>query len=91
MQKIYFSPEVTSGEDMITLTNSMLENKHTILHMSMHSSSLIDHATGLMDEKNACQVICQRIKQVVDYLNSVANVQFCTLNEAAAIIQHRQP
>lgn len=89
LRKLYLSPEVTSGEDMQPLIDFAVANNHPVIHMYLHSSSLIDGATGFMEQKNAFDVICDNIKQVVEYTHSKANVKFCTISEAATLIKHR--
>lgn len=89
LQKIYLSPEVTSGEDMITLLESLVKKRLPVIHMYMHSSSLIDGVNGLIEQAQACELICRRIKTAVEHLCDIANVQFCTMSEASVIIRNR--
>lgn len=89
LRKIYLSPEINSGEIMHPLIDAVLENDYPVIHMYLHSSSLIDKTTGLMDQENAFEVICSNIQQVVDYIGQKANIQFCTISEASTIVQHR--
>ena len=89
LQKIYLSPEVSSTEDMITLVDSLLLRKEPVIHMYMHSSSLVDGITGVMPEKDATQLIIKRISEVVGYLKQQTNVRFCTISEAASLIKSR--
>ena len=90
LRKLYLSPEVTSGKDMKPLIDFALNNNHPVIHMYMHSSSLIDGATGFMKDKGAYDILCNNIKDVIDYANKKANVKFCTISEAACILQHRE-
>ncbi len=90
LRKLYLSPEVTSGNDMKPLVDFALSNNHPVIHMYMHSSSLVDGATGFMKGKNAHNRICNNIKTVVDYASQQANVKFCTISEAASILKQRQ-
>jgi hypothetical protein len=50
--------------------------------MYLHSSSLIDGATGLLDGPNAFETICERISIITEHLKEFANVKFCTITEA---------
>ena len=90
LRKLYLSPEVTSGKDMKPLIDFALNNNHPVIHMYMHSSSLIDGATGFMKDKGAYDILCNNIKEVIDYTENKANVKFCTISEAACILQHRE-
>jgi hypothetical protein len=89
LRKLYLSPEVTSGKDMRPLVNFALDNQHPVIHMYLHSSSLIDGATGFMKQKNAFDLICNNIRQVVEQIQERANIRFCTISEAAVLLRHR--
>lgn len=91
LRKIYLSPELSSSKDMNRLIDSVLANQAPCIHMYLHSSSLIDGATGLLPERNAFANICQRISASLHYLQSRANVKFCTITEAAELMARRQP
>ena len=89
MRKLYFSPEVTSGKDMKPLIDFALENHHPVLHMYLHSSSLLDNSTGLMNGNDSLQKICSNIAEVIEYAKSRTNIKFCTISEAATLIKNR--
>ena len=83
LRKIYLSPELTHSEDMNTLVNICLNKKYPVIHMYLHSSSLIDGATGLLNIDDAFGTICTRISAVVSHLQEKADLSFCTITEAA--------
>lgn len=87
LQKIYLSPELCSAKDMIKLVNTSLSKKQKVLHMYLHSSSLVEGVTGLSEEINARESICKRIQEVVSYLNNKTNIQFCTISQAKHLLQ----
>ena len=89
LRKIYLSPELTQTQDMLTLVNQSLEKKQPVIHMYLHSSSLIDGATGLLDVENAFYRICHRIESVVSYIQQKANVTFCTISEARVLLENQ--
>ncbi|GLX82111.1 polysaccharide deacetylase family protein [Thalassotalea eurytherma] len=84
LRKLYLSPELCSENDMVRLVKSKLKNNHSVFHMYLHSSSLIERVTGLNNEPHARELICKRIQHVVQYLTSVADVEFCTLSQVKA-------
>ena len=86
LRKLYLSPELFDAQDMKRLIDKALAREHPVIHMYLHSSSLIDGATGLLNIDNALQVICQRIEESLDYLESKASVTYCTISEAASIL-----
>lgn len=89
LQKLYLSPELCQTKEMKRLIDISLKREQTVFHMFLHSSSLIEKITGLTKERNAREVICQRIAEVVAHLQKVANVEFCTLQEAQQALNKR--
>ncbi|MBO1256537.1 polysaccharide deacetylase family protein [Alteromonas sp. 5E99-2] len=87
LRKLYLSPELTTTKDMCTLVDFCLKNQNPVIHMYLHSSSLIDGATGLLDKNNSFALICQRIEDTVNYLQQRSNLTFATISEAAAILK----
>lgn len=89
LRKLHLTPEATSGENMQLLIDSALENQLPVLHMYMHSSSLVDGVTGYMKQKNAFDVICRNIEMAVEYALSRSSIKFCTISEAAVLLKNR--
>ena len=89
LRKLYLSPEVESGKDMLPLIDAALDNNHPVIHMYLHSSSLIDGTTGFMKPKNAFDIICNNIQQVVEHTHLKTNIKFCTISEAAVLLKNR--
>jgi hypothetical protein len=82
LRKIYLSPELCTSKDMNRLIDNKLKSGDSCFHMYLHSSSLLSDVTGLNNEVNARENICQRISEVVQYLSYVADIEFVTLTEA---------
>lgn len=82
LRKLYLSPELCSASDMKRLINTSLKRGETVFHMYLHSSSLIEQVTGLNNEVHARENICQRIAQVIEHLQKIADIDFCTLSQA---------
>ena len=89
LKKIYLSPEMTDAKSMIELCDSSLKKEHPVIHMYLHSSSLIDGATGLLTADNAFSLICARIKKLHKHLENHTNVSFCTISEAATLLTNK--
>ena len=89
LRKLYLSPEAISGKDMQPLIDAALDNHLPVIHMYMHSSSLIDGPKGLMNQTYAFDTICNNIRQIVEYTHLKANIKFCTISEAAVLIKNR--
>ncbi|MBW8191618.1 polysaccharide deacetylase family protein [Neiella marina] len=88
-RKLYLSPELCNAKEMNALVDVLLKRDQPVLHMYLHSSSLIDGVTGLVDAKGAISEICSRIQKVVEHLGERANLRFCTVSEARDILQAR--
>lgn len=90
LRKIYLSPELNNSEEMLKLCNVVIQMGYPVLHMYMHSSSLVDNTNSLVGNKNAYQYITTAIKDVVTELKRHHDIQFCTISEAARLLQKRE-
>ncbi|AUC89109.1 WalW protein [Alteromonas sp. MB-3u-76] len=90
LKKIYLSPELSDTKSMIELSDTCLDKQHDVIHMYLHSSSLIDGVTGLLNVDNAYELICSRIAQFLAHLEAKANVSYCTISEAAARLKAKE-
>ncbi|WP_414828056.1 hypothetical protein [Alteromonas sp. H39] len=89
LRKLYLCPELSTAEDMVTLCHRALDNDYPVLHMYMHSSSLIDNDNSLVNQRNAFANVTQSIRAVVNAAQARREVRFCTLSEAADILKSR--
>ena len=86
LRKLYLSPELCSAADMKRLIKMELKRKQPVLHMYLHSSSLLTGVTGLNNESNAREAISRRISATIQFLKEQADVTFCTLSEAKSLL-----
>jgi hypothetical protein len=89
LRKLYLSPEVMSGDNMCPLVDVALTNEQPVLHMFLHSSSLIDNSAGMLSTDNAFEQLTTNIDTVIDYAAQKANLKFCTISEAAALLDQQ--
>lgn len=89
LRKNYLCPELSSVTDMTKLCDMVISKNYPVLHMYMHSSSLLNNKNNLIGQDNAFNHICGSIEQVVNYLKSRYEIEFCTISEAAKILQNR--
>ncbi|MEP4099577.1 MAG: WalW protein, partial [Paraglaciecola sp.] len=73
----------------ISLCKSVIDKGYPILHMYMHSSSLVDNKNSLLGNKDAFTFITNAIKAVIKELSRHYNIEFCTISEAAKKMQER--
>ena len=86
LKKLYLSPELTDSKDMLSLAHTFMSRNSPIIHMYLHSSTLLDGITGLMKVENAFSIICDRISNVINELQESYNVRFCTISEARILL-----
>jgi len=83
LRKNYLCPELSTVEDMIALCDKVIAKGYPVLHMYMHSSSLLDNQNSLLGNKNAFSFITQAVSEVTKHLTEHYNIEFCTISEAA--------
>ena len=88
LKKLYLSPELTSLADMQTLIDVLLKRKSPVIHMNLHSSSLIDLPYN--NHAYNHQQIVENMEKAVSYIQQHANVIFCTISEAKQILAQSQ-
>ncbi len=91
LRKSCLSPELFEVDEMLSLCHIAIKRNDPILHMFMHSSCLIDNDNSLVGKHNAYEHISNAIKQVITQLQKEFDIQFCTISEAASILQQREP
>jgi hypothetical protein len=87
LRKSYLSPELTAVEDMLSLCKISAQRNAPLIHMFLHSSSLVDNPNSLIGNNNAFEYITSSISKVVTQLEQDYSVRFCTISEAAKILQ----
>lgn len=87
LRKYYLSPELCSVADMQDLCKVVIEKGYPVLHMYMHSSSLLNNSNSLVGKQNAFNHICDSITKVVTFLKQRYPIEFCTISEAAKKLQ----
>lgn len=80
IRKIYMSPELSSAEELKALCSSLIKRKAPIIHMNLHSSSLID--LPYENNRYSGQTLYSNIQSCVNELTENATVTFCTISEA---------
>ncbi len=87
-RKLYLSPELSSPSDMISLINASLHSGNPVVHMFIHSSTLLpgqnEFTKNSADEKE----FYHDISTVIEHLTSTTSVTFCTLSEAKILLQN---
>ncbi len=89
LRKIYLSPELNSADDMISLIKQLLLQDQPVIHMFIHSSSLMQY-NDYNNHAYQTQDIYEGIIQTVNYLKQNANVTFCTISQASERLNSRE-
>ena len=88
LRKTYLCPELSSTQDMLTLCDTVIKKGYPVLHMYMHSSSLLLNQNDLLGGENTpFDFISDAITKVVTQLKSTYDIEFCTISEAASKLQ----
>lgn len=83
LRKIYLSPELSSSQDMVRLCEQALANEYPVIHMYLHSSSLLPGSTEYVRTEKDKERLFQRIETVVHYLRQHRDVEVLGITEAA--------
>ncbi|WP_349343060.1 WalW protein [Marinobacter sp. MMG032] len=82
-RKIYLSPELSTSRDMIALCKEMLQAECPVIHMYLHSSSLLPGSTRYVQSERDKNRLMKRIESVVGFLRSQCEVEPVAITEAA--------
>ena len=83
LRKHYLCPELSTAEEMIELIDNLMAQKQPIMHMYLHSSSFLTGVTGFVKSDDPLTTMLERIRGVIEHLKKTADVEFCTISEAA--------
>lgn len=89
LRKIWLSPELSSTNDMITLSNTMIKHGKRILNLSFHSSTLLPGRTPFVKNKNELERFYFRLEKFLEYLNSTTNLVPLTLSEIRRLVESK--
>ncbi|OUS25787.1 hypothetical protein A9Q99_20240 [Gammaproteobacteria bacterium 45_16_T64] len=87
LRKIYLSPELSNTADMISLVEASLKSHHPVIHMFIHSSTLLPGKNQFTRNEKDKQALYYSIEQVLDHLIEHYDVSFCTISEASRKLQ----
>lgn len=82
LRKSYLSPELFDVPQLLDLSATALANGAQVLHMFMHSSSLIDNNNSLVGNHDAYKYITNAISSYITQLQKSVNLEFCTISQA---------
>ncbi len=89
VKKIYLSPELSTTNDMIQLCQSALDNDYPVIHMYLHSSSLLPGVSSYVKNKADKTELLDKIQNIVAYLNTQCHLKMCTVTEAATLLMQQ--
>lgn len=83
LKKLYMSPELSSASEMIALASSAIHSGYPVIHMFLHSSSLLPGKSPYIGSEVDKEYFYRCISQTLEFLRSQAEVECCTISEAA--------
>ena len=81
LRKIPCSPELADAANLIALARACVHRGHRIIHMFLHSSSLLPGGSPYVQHEEGERELYRRITDVVEYLRIQSDIRFCTLTE----------
>lgn len=84
LRKIYLSPELATADDMKSLLAAALAANQPVMHMFLHSSTLLPGRNEYTSDHSDRDDLYGSIRSVIDYLGENTDVTFCTISEAVA-------
>ncbi|WP_228289080.1 polysaccharide deacetylase family protein [Marinobacter salinisoli] len=88
-RKIYLSPELSSSRDMIALCKQILQMDCPVIHMYLHSSSLLPGSTRYVRSESDKARLMRRIDKVVSFLRTQCNLNAETITSAAVALRNQ--
>ncbi len=85
LQKIWFSPEESSANDMIALARVMVANRAKTLNLTFHSTSLLPGKSPFVRNPKELEEFYQRIEKILEYLSLATRLQSLTLSDISRI------
>ncbi|PCJ34017.1 MAG: WalW protein [Moraxellaceae bacterium] len=86
LRKIYLCPELSTTDDMIALTEAALTSENPVIHMYIHSSSLLPGRNEYTQNNGDEKRFYTSIADVVEHLANQNDVTFCTITEARDLL-----
>ena len=87
LRKLYLSPELSTTTDLTTLMDAAVNSQHPVIHMYLHSSSLLPGHNEFTHNVDDEAKFYKRIQHAVEHLTKQTDVTFGTLTEAKEHLQ----
>lgn len=87
LRKLYLSPELTDTSDMKSLVNAALRSGSPVVHMFIHSSTLLPGKNEYTQSESDVSKLYMRIEHLLKYLTDNNDVTFCTISEASVMLE----
>jgi hypothetical protein len=87
LRKLYLSPELTTTSDMISLVNAALKSGSPIVHMFIHSSTLLPGGNEYAQSAFDVRQLYKSIESLLRHLTDNNDVTFCTISEASTMLE----
>jgi hypothetical protein len=88
---VVLSPETYTVPDMLRISQRLIKGNAPYLHLFFHSSSLLPGRTPFVRTDSDVTRLYNSLRQYVEGLQRITDVQFCTVSEAAASLNPGSP
>jgi hypothetical protein len=91
LQRVVLSPETHSVEEMLIISQRLVEANTRFLHLFFHSNSLLPGRTPFVRTDADVRHLYDSLRQYVEGLQEIADVRFSTVSEAASTLSPGEP
>jgi hypothetical protein len=81
LKKVFLSPELASGEEMVQCIRSLSRTGYGLFNMALHSSSLLVGGSPYSSSEADITQLLSKITKIVSFCKNTFETQFCTLTE----------
>ncbi len=86
LRKIWLSPEISSANDMITLSKIMIGNGVQFLNLSFHSTTLLPGRTPFVKNNADLEDFYSRLEKLLDYWKNSTNLNALRLSDVKKLL-----
>ena len=91
LKKVFMSPELSQPQEMKELVNSTMGSGYKVVHMFLHSSTLLPGRNEFVKDEKDLDDFYGSIRKVIEHCRQKYDVEFCTVAEVAQSFRMHSP
>jgi len=88
LRKIYLSPEISSSNDMVALSKTLIKHWKRILNLTFHSNSLMVGKNLFIKSNGKLKKFYKNLETYFEYLASATNFLPLALSEVCRLLEN---